>query len=80
MAGLRRNYALRERLDPDGPVATLLHLVYRAGADQLASKSFDFSPSSIRDRWQAGARDMERGLDRLAALTAARGRFRYACP
>lgn len=80
VAGLARSYALRERLDPDGPVATLLHLVHRAGADQLASKSFDFSPSSIRDRWQAGARDMERGLDRLAALPPATGRFRYASP
>ncbi|GJE72242.1 patatin-like phospholipase family protein [Methylorubrum podarium] len=80
VAGLARSYALRERLDPDGPVATLLHLVHRAGADQLASKSFDFSPSSIRDRWQAGARDMERGLDRLAALPPAPGRFRYASP
>ncbi|MER2250063.1 patatin-like phospholipase family protein [Methylorubrum podarium] len=80
VAGLARSYALRERLDPDGPVATLLHLVHRAGADQLASKSFDFSPSSIRDRWQAGARDMERGLDRLAALPPAQGRFRYASP
>lgn len=80
VTGLARTYALRERLDPDGPVATLLHLVYRAGADQLASKSFDFSPSSIRDRWQAGASDMERGLDRLAALPPAPGRFHYACP
>lgn len=80
VAGLARSYALRERLDPDGPVATLLHLVHRAGADQLASKSFDFSPSSIRDRWQAGAHDMERGLDRLAALPPAPGRFRYASP
>jgi NTE family protein len=80
VTGLARTYALRERLDPDGPVATLLHLIYRAGADQLASKSFDFSPSSIRDRWQAGASDMERGLDRLAALPPAPGRFHYACP
>ncbi|MGN7124166.1 patatin-like phospholipase family protein [Methylorubrum thiocyanatum] len=80
VTGLARTYALRERLDPEGPAATLLHLIYRAGADQLASKSFDFSPSSIRDRWQAGASDMERGLDRLAALPPAPGRFHYACP
>ena len=80
VTGLARTYALRERHDPEGPVATLLHLIYRAGADQLASKSFDFSPSSIRDRWQAGASDMERGLDRLAALPPAPGRFHYACP
>jgi NTE family protein len=77
VAGLRRNYALRERLDPDGPVATLLHLVYRAGADQLASKSFDFSPSSIRDRWQAGSRDVARGADWLAGRAPADRRFTY---
>ncbi|MFC6048223.1 patatin-like phospholipase family protein, partial [Methylobacterium hispanicum] len=54
IAGLRREYALRERLDPAGPAVTLLHLVYQTGADELAAKSFDFSPSSIRDRWSAG--------------------------
>lgn len=79
VSGLARTYALRERLDPDGPSATLLHIVHQAGADQLASKSFDFSPSSIRDRWQAGVHDMERGLDRLTQLPTSSGRFRYAC-
>jgi NTE family protein len=80
VTGLARSYALRERLDPDGPAATLLHIVHQAGADQLASKSFDFSPSSIRDRWEAGARDMRRGLDRLAELPTSGGRFHYECP
>ncbi|GJD49604.1 hypothetical protein OPKNFCMD_2336 [Methylobacterium crusticola] len=65
VAGLTREYALRQRLDPDGPRVTLLHVVHRPGADQLAAKSFDFSPSSIRDRWAAGVRDMARGADRL---------------
>ncbi|TNC14438.1 patatin-like phospholipase family protein [Methylobacterium terricola] len=65
IAALEREYALRQQLDPDGPAVTLLHIAYRAEADQLAAKSFDFSPSSIRDRWRAGARDAGRGADRL---------------
>jgi NTE family protein len=77
IAGLRREYALREQLDPTGPVVTLLHLVYQAGADELAAKSFDFSPSSIRDRWAAGGRDAKRGLGLLALSKSARGRFEY---
>ncbi|WP_425375101.1 patatin-like phospholipase family protein [Methylobacterium nonmethylotrophicum] len=85
IAGLQREYALRQQLDPNGPAVTLLHLVYRAEADQLAAKSFDFSPSSIRDRWQAGSRDAGRGADWLAGAapahragdTPARRRFTY---
>ena len=77
IAGLRREYALRERLDPTGPAVTLLHLVYQAGADELAAKSFDFSPSSIRDRWAAGRRDAERGLEALAADGRGKSRFEY---
>ena len=77
VAGLSREYALRERLDPDGPAVTLLHVTYKAGADQLAAKSFDFSPSSIRDRWEAGRCDMTRGADRLEARSARIGRFVY---
>ncbi|GAB6842929.1 NTE family protein [Methylorubrum rhodinum] len=77
IAGLMREYALRERLDPTGPAVTLLHLVYQAGADELAAKSFDFSPSSIRDRWAAGGRNATRGLELLAPGGSDKGRFRY---
>lgn len=77
VAGLQRECALREQLDPDGPSVTLLHLAYQAGADQLAAKSFDFSPSSIQDRWEAGAHDMSRGLERLAAQEPDNRRFVY---
>ena len=80
VAGLRREYALRQQLDPDGPAVLLLHLTYQAGADQLAAKSFDFSPSSIRDRWDAGRRDMGRGADRLASLAFTGPRFVYETP
>lgn len=77
IAALAREYALRQHLEPDGPAVTLLHLVYQAGPDELAAKSFDFSPSSIRDRWAAGERDMARGLRLLDDKKTVEGRFRY---
>ena len=80
ITGLARTYALQERLDPEGPRVTLLHLVHQAGADQLAAKSFDFSPSSIRDRWQAGHRDMVEGLARLEERPHEGRRFVYEGP
>ncbi|HEY8566725.1 MAG TPA: patatin-like phospholipase family protein [Beijerinckiaceae bacterium] len=76
IAGLRREYALRDALRPDGPRVTLLHLAYQTGADELASKSFDYSPSSVRDRWAAGAEDMKAGLARLDGAPGP-GRFTY---
>lgn len=75
IAGLKREYALREALRPDGPRVTLLRVAYQAGADELAAKSFDYSPSSIRDRWAAGARDMTSGLERLESAAQDGGRF-----
>lgn len=80
IAALEREYALRQRFEPDGPGVTLLHCAYRAGADELAAKSFDFSPSSIRDRWAAGRRDMARGLQELAKAPRGQRRFRYLRP
>jgi NTE family protein len=77
---LRREYALRQELRPDGPKATLLHLAYQAGADELAAKSFDYSPSSVRDRWDAGRRDMTDGLARLAAAATDGSRLTYLTP
>ncbi|KAB1073473.1 patatin-like phospholipase family protein [Methylobacterium planeticum] len=77
ISGLRREYDLRQRLDPNGPTVTLLHLIYQAGADELAAKSFDFSPSSIRDRWAAGGRDAVHGLRLLALSEPDAGRFNY---
>ena len=77
IAALEREYALRQELRPDGPEATLLHLAYRAGADELAAKTFDFSPSSIQDRWAAGRSDMAAGLARLRMPESDRRRFRY---
>ena len=78
IAALKREYELRERLEPVGPNVTLLHVVYKAAADQLAAKSFDFSPSSIRDRWMAGGRDMAHGLDSLPPKEPGGPRFVHA--
>jgi NTE family protein len=77
IAGLRRQYALRQELRPDGPKVTLLHLAYQAGADELAAKSFDYSPSSVRDRWAAGRHDMVSGLAELKTGKIDERRFRY---
>jgi NTE family protein len=77
VAGLTREYELRQKLDPNGPAVTLLHLVYQASDDELAAKSFDYSPSSIRDRWAAGTRDAVSGLERLEAHGTDRRRFNY---
>jgi NTE family protein len=77
IAALQREYALRQELRPDGPKVTLLHLAYQASADELAAKSFDFSPSSIEDRWQAGRRDMQGGFALLEEHSPNEERFTY---
>ena len=74
---LEREYKLREALQPEGPSVTLVHLAYQAASHELAAKGFDFSPSSIRDRWTAGGRDMASGLALLDGAMADRRRFRY---
>jgi NTE family protein len=70
---LKREYKLRVEIDPDTPTVRLLHLAYQAAAPELALKSIDFSPSSIRDRWSAGESDVAAGLDRLAGVEAGPG-------
>ena len=77
LKALEREYALRDRWEPDGPTATLLHLAYYAGSDERAGKAFDYSPSSIRDRWAAGTRDMEKSLSLLDGAPNDRRRLRY---
>ena len=67
---LRREYALRVERDPDLPAIRLLHLAYAAAAHELATKTIDFSPSSLADRWRAGRSDLVAGL---AACATARG-------
>jgi NTE family protein len=77
LQGLQREYGLREKLEPDGPRATLLHMAYYAGSDERAGKTFDYSPSSIKDRWAAGQRDMAKSLALLDSAPADNRRFRY---
>ncbi len=52
-------------------------MAYYAGSDERAGKTFDYSPSSIRDRWAAGKRDMANSLALLDSAPADRRRFRY---
>ncbi|EIM29335.1 patatin-like phospholipase family protein [Microvirga lotononidis] len=77
LRALQREYALRDRWEPDGPKATLLHMAYYAGSDERAGKAFDYSPSSIRDRWAAGTRDMDMSLSLLDGAPKERRRLRY---
>jgi len=55
----------------------LVHLAYRAAGHELAAKTLDFSPSSIRDRWAAGRRDMAAGLALLDGAAGDGRRFEY---
>lgn len=75
---LRREFELRERIEPKGASATLIHMAYQAASHELAAKGFDFSPSSIADRWAAGERDMDSGLALLDGTGKDAHRFRYA--
>jgi NTE family protein len=74
--GLRREYGLLEEFRPEGPRVRLVHLAYRAAGHELAAKTLDFSPSSLRDRWAAGRRDMAAGLALLEGADGGR-RFEY---
>ncbi|HZH09515.1 MAG TPA: patatin-like phospholipase family protein [Microvirga sp.] len=67
LEALQREYALHERIAPDGAKVTLLHLAYQSGRDERAGKIFDYSPASLEDRWAAGLHDMEHALAQLEA-------------
>ncbi len=72
---LQREYALHERIAPDGASATLLHLAYQSSSDERVGKTFDFSPASLHDRWAAGLRDMEHALAQLQTAERERKRL-----
>ena len=74
---LQREYALRERLEPDGPLITVLHVAYQAPESEVFAKTFDYSRSSIRDRWAAGQRDIASGLGALGEAFPDERRFRH---
>ncbi|HEU0043014.1 patatin-like phospholipase family protein [Sphingomonas sp.] len=52
---------LAERLrGPDAgqvPAITFVHLIYGDQSREVVGKAFDFSPATIRDRWDCGGRD-----------------------
>jgi NTE family protein len=78
VAALRREYALRGRLEPEGPAVTLVHIVYEAPAHEVAAKMLDFSRASLEERWAAGRRDTERALGLIpSGAGGARERFAY---
>ena len=71
LAGLRRERALEARLG-NAEATTLLHLSYRGPAHEAGQeKTYDFSPSTLRDRQQAGAADADAALALLAELPQA---------
>jgi NTE family protein len=53
---------------------TLLHLSYDRQEAEVAGKSFDFSPRSVRARWEAGHADVGAALDRIDAGQIETGR------
>jgi NTE family protein len=63
-------------LDPQRQAAsvTLVRLSYTDQASEVAGKAMDFSPESIRHRWQAGHRDTLAMLARLTSDDIALGR------
>lgn len=75
MRALEREYALREKLEPNGPSATVLHLAYQSASDERAGKALDYSSASLQDRWAAGSRDMENALAQLSRATLEKRRF-----
>ncbi|MFC7544429.1 DUF3734 domain-containing protein [Siccirubricoccus deserti] len=54
------------------PPLTLVRIGYRAGRDEAGpGKLFDFSTTTLTDRWEAGAEAMRQALQRLQAPASA---------
>jgi len=49
------------------PAITVLRLAYADQAREVSGKAFDFSPRSVRGRWDAGYRDMTDALAQVRA-------------
>lgn len=64
IARWRALYAADPRLGAAS--VTLARLVYRDQGDEVAGKAMDFSPASVAARWEAGRRDADELLARLA--------------
>lgn len=48
------------------PAVTLIHLTYADQAREVVGKAFDYSPATLRDRWEIGGRDAARVAAMLA--------------
>lgn len=64
----RRLFAERaaRRDGPPVPAVTFVHLIYADQGREVVGKAFDFSPATIRERWDIGRRDARTMLDMLA--------------
>jgi NTE family protein len=59
-------FAARGRAGDKVPAITLVHISYADQAREVAGKAFDFSPATVRQRWDSGRQAMELALDHLA--------------
>ena len=73
----RISYFGPEELRKYVPEAVAARLEQDTDAHELAVKTLDFSPASVRDRRAAGRRDMGSGLALLRTGPAPKGRFDY---
>ncbi|TWB71862.1 NTE family protein [Nitrospirillum amazonense] len=78
LAGLRREYALRERAGLVGGL-TVVHAAHQAPPHEKVGKSLNFSAQSIAERWRAGLEDMRAAIDQWRSAPAAEG-FTYIAP
>lgn len=80
IAALGREYRLRAQLQMDLPIIKLLHSIYQPPPHELSLKTLDFSSRSINDRWNAGADDLTRGLDKVDASRSSTPGLKYFSP
>ena len=64
VAAAAARYAAR----PDAPPVTLVHLSYDRQDAEVAGKAFDFSPISVRARWDAGYADVAAALTEVGGM------------
>lgn len=68
----------RWRTRQDSGSMTLVRLAYADQGREVAGKALDFSPASVRHRWDAGRRDADAMLDRLDRGEIVAGRPGFA--
>lgn len=59
-------YGERAKAGAGGSV-TILYIAYADQSREVSGKAFDFSPATVRDRWQSGYRDVSRAIDAISA-------------